>query len=443
MSLKVYYIKTPDVSLAIDHEDSYGEDSIFQPDKGETLTFHMEGGERLEYGKSEYLEMVQKLKLPDLKGMNLDQWRKNFSTSPYLAKGEYTVANLSEDQIYIVGDHDCRLREMNGRLESIGTDSGIDEIVDKSCDGIADSAVTIYKNGSRNVHWEGNINTTADSALKKAVQKLADWAVENNERIRLQQKFRPKIENKERLEQAKGKVNLQTFFQSDSAEISPQELAKLDAFVEQNKSANEWLVEGYCDPIGSTEYNFDLGNRRARAVAEHLWKNPYTAKVNIRIVSYGENKSVGVTKNEKAKDRRVTLLPDVSPLLRALVLLENKEETTSKRHYLFDASGSMSEHKSDLMFYPYPSGSKIFSFNDCDGVHQLKNMSQYSIGDGTPLWISALQRIREMGQGEILTVVTDGMDTTDLSSELMFKEGIIVRHPTIVDIIRMPSKNKS
>lgn len=445
MSLKVYYIKTPDVSLAIDHEDSHGEDSVFQPDKGESLTFRMEGGERLEYGRPEYQEMAQKLKFPDFKGMNLDRWREKFSPSPYLAKGEYTITTRMGHTIYIVGDHDCRMRKVDDR-GIIDPKRGIDEIVDKYCDAIADSAATIYKDGFQVVHWEGNRNTFMDSVLKEVERKLADWAVEDKyrrsqeqemekweaEQEKLQQPFRTKS-----LERAQGKIKLETFFQSGSAEISPQGLVKLDAFIEQNENAGEWLVEGYCDPIGSTEYNFDLGNRRAQAVAEHLREKLQLLDRGIRIVSHGETKAVGVTENQKAKDRRVTLLPDVNPLLRALVLFENKKEAPSKRHYLFDASPSMSAYKYDLKFYPYPRDSKIFAFNNCKGVHQLESMSHYSLCGGTPLWISVLQRIREMGQGEILTVVTDGMDTTGLEKGLTFGSGIPTVGLTIDEMLHI------
>lgn len=451
MSLKVYYITTPDVALAIDHEDSHGDDSVFQPGQGENLTFRVEN-QSLEYGTPEYQELAKKLKLPDFKGMNLQTWREKFSPSPYLAKGKYTIASPLGDKIYIVGERDCRLQITGGLIGFGFEDRGIPEYVDKGCDSIADSAATIYKNGDREVHWEGDKNSFVDRQLEEAVKNLASWAIHDRpsrsgppqsyggmrdyggmlevrssgadverlvkERIKKNAEEK-KIKAKDRLDQARGKVKLDIFFKSNSAEISPEGQTKLDAFIEQNKNAREWLVEGYCDQTASPEYNFDLGNRRAQAVADYLREKLRILGRGIKIVSYGESRAGGINEEQKARDRRVTLLPDTSPLLRALVLSEPSSVAPAKRNYLFDASASMTLYQSDIKFFPYPRSAKIFSFNDCGGVHPLENISEYSICGGTPLWISVLLQVEKMKRGEILTVVTDGMDTSGDSSTIL------------------------
>jgi peptidoglycan-associated lipoprotein len=64
------------------------------------------------------------------------------------------------------------------------------------------------------------------------------------------------------------------FFDYDKAAIKPSEQEKLrrtaDWLLQERNRSITFRVEGNCDPRGTTEYNFGLGDRRARAVKEFL-----------------------------------------------------------------------------------------------------------------------------------------------------------------------------
>jgi len=81
------------------------------------------------------------------------------------------------------------------------------------------------------------------------------------------------------------------FFDYDKAEVrSDQEAAlNLDVqFLRQHPNI-KFIVEGYCDDRGSTEYNLALGASRATAVKEALVRGGISA-TRIQTTSYGKEK---------------------------------------------------------------------------------------------------------------------------------------------------------
>ncbi len=75
------------------------------------------------------------------------------------------------------------------------------------------------------------------------------------------------------------------------------------------KSVNRKIrVEGNCDEFGTDEYNYALGLKRAKAVADELSANGID-KSSIRVVSFGESKPVCSEPTEEcyARNRRVDL----------------------------------------------------------------------------------------------------------------------------------------
>ncbi len=68
-------------------------------------------------------------------------------------------------------------------------------------------------------------------------------------------------------------------------------------------------LEGHTDERGSREYNVALGDRRAQAVSRILMFQGATKK-QVEVISYGEEKPVGLEHNEAAwsKNRRVQLV---------------------------------------------------------------------------------------------------------------------------------------
>ena len=64
------------------------------------------------------------------------------------------------------------------------------------------------------------------------------------------------------------------------------------------------VLEGHCDPRGTTEYNMALGDRRARRVKKLLGLlGMETAEIKTR--SKGEEEALGYNEDTWANDRRV------------------------------------------------------------------------------------------------------------------------------------------
>jgi peptidoglycan-associated lipoprotein len=79
------------------------------------------------------------------------------------------------------------------------------------------------------------------------------------------------------------------FFDYDSAELSAEARAVLDANAATLKKYASWAitVEGHCDERGTAEYNLSLGERRAVAAQSYLVSLGIPAG-RLRTVSYGK-----------------------------------------------------------------------------------------------------------------------------------------------------------
>jgi peptidoglycan-associated lipoprotein len=79
------------------------------------------------------------------------------------------------------------------------------------------------------------------------------------------------------------------FFEYDSAELTAEARAALDADAAILKKYTTWAitVEGHCDERGTAEYNLALGERRAVAAQSYLVSLGIPAN-RLRTVSYGK-----------------------------------------------------------------------------------------------------------------------------------------------------------
>ena len=79
------------------------------------------------------------------------------------------------------------------------------------------------------------------------------------------------------------------FFEYDSADLTPEARAALDANAEVLKKYPAWTVtiEGHCDERGTAEYNLALGERRAVAAQSYLVSLGLPVS-RLRTVSYGK-----------------------------------------------------------------------------------------------------------------------------------------------------------
>lgn len=97
------------------------------------------------------------------------------------------------------------------------------------------------------------------------------------------------------------------YFAFDKSELSAESKNTLDsnaAWLKDN-SRKTALVEGNCDERGTTEYNYALGERRAKAVADYYRTQGVPAE-RLSTVSFGEDQPVDTGHNEAAwsKNRR-------------------------------------------------------------------------------------------------------------------------------------------
>ena len=101
-------------------------------------------------------------------------------------------------------------------------------------------------------------------------------------------------------------------FESDSTQVLAQELDHLDEDVAWLKSHPQAVVilEGHCDKTGKSEYNMELGDRRAREIKSYMITKGILPERVIMVVSFGENRPVdsGVSRNSLQKNRRVEFI---------------------------------------------------------------------------------------------------------------------------------------
>ncbi|MDH3205447.1 MAG: OmpA family protein [Gemmatimonadota bacterium] len=88
------------------------------------------------------------------------------------------------------------------------------------------------------------------------------------------------------------RFNVPVYFAFDDATVEAEDEAVLNRF---GSVAREYYpdalitVEGFTDPSGSADYNLQLGQRRAAAVAAYLLGSSELSDERVRAVSYGED----------------------------------------------------------------------------------------------------------------------------------------------------------
>ncbi len=85
------------------------------------------------------------------------------------------------------------------------------------------------------------------------------------------------------------------FFQTDSAEFTPQAIATLNRQVQWlvQYPRYTFVIEGHADERGTREYNIALGARRATAVRDYFVARG-VASNRMRVISYGKERPVAV-----------------------------------------------------------------------------------------------------------------------------------------------------
>ncbi len=91
------------------------------------------------------------------------------------------------------------------------------------------------------------------------------------------------------------------YFDFDKAELRPDAVAALNANAEWlNANADVVIqIEGHCDERGTREYNFSLGERRAKSVIQYLAQQGIDPE-RMYFISYGEDRPVALGHDEAA-----------------------------------------------------------------------------------------------------------------------------------------------
>lgn len=99
-------------------------------------------------------------------------------------------------------------------------------------------------------------------------------------------------------------------FELNSYSLGPEGLKRLGTHAELLRRQPGWeiLVEGHCDDQGTDGYNLALGQRRAKAIRDHLVRSGVPAN-RVATVSYGEEKPLCRQGSEpcRARNRRAEL----------------------------------------------------------------------------------------------------------------------------------------
>ena len=89
------------------------------------------------------------------------------------------------------------------------------------------------------------------------------------------------------------------YFANNKSDICKKGKEVLDKQVEVLKSSNKKIViEGYCDSIGTPEYNLELGKKRAESVKKYLVEAGIDES-KIEVISYGSDKILDEKENSK------------------------------------------------------------------------------------------------------------------------------------------------
>ncbi|NUY82446.1 OmpA family protein [Flavobacterium sp. MAH-1] len=93
----------------------------------------------------------------------------------------------------------------------------------------------------------------------------------------------------------------EVFFEFDHYDLEPSQQQKLDSWIVQNPKAEVTGIYGYCDRIGTLEYNDSLSVKRAETVKEYLKSSEMAFADDFELKGYGENFLQSKTRSENRK----------------------------------------------------------------------------------------------------------------------------------------------
>jgi len=108
-------------------------------------------------------------------------------------------------------------------------------------------------------------------------------------------------------------------FGFNSAALSGHARSDIDRFLKEleersgtaeTSAERVFVVAGHTDSSGKTDYNYDLGQRRAERVAGYLVSEKGVDPLHVHVVSYGDTKPIGSNKTiaGRRENRRIEIL---------------------------------------------------------------------------------------------------------------------------------------
>jgi outer membrane protein OmpA-like peptidoglycan-associated protein len=105
-------------------------------------------------------------------------------------------------------------------------------------------------------------------------------------------------------------------FAFNKAELTAQAKREIDSFLSDLKGDLKggegamYLIAGHTDGVGSDDYNYELGRKRADSVTRHLIISKKIDPMRVVTVSYGKSAplAANATKDGRKKNRRVEIL---------------------------------------------------------------------------------------------------------------------------------------
>ena len=147
--------------------------------------------------------------------------------------------------------------------------------------------------------------STVESRMDNAENRLstveskADQALANFDKLRLERRFVLSLQDG-------------ATFSFDSASLSLDARQQIDGFLSDLETTQNvvFLVAGHTDSVGSEQYNFDLGQKRAATVARYLISHRGIDPLHVTTTSYGSSAPIGrnTTTEGRRKNRRVEIL---------------------------------------------------------------------------------------------------------------------------------------
>jgi outer membrane protein OmpA-like peptidoglycan-associated protein len=103
-----------------------------------------------------------------------------------------------------------------------------------------------------------------------------------------------------------------TQFALNSATMTSETRRQIDQFINHTKDVDDafFVVVGHTDSMGSEDYNYELGQKRAATVARYLISRKGMDPLRVTAVSYGARAPLAgnITPEGRRRNRRIEIL---------------------------------------------------------------------------------------------------------------------------------------